>query len=203
MSTGASSGSATGARLRRGQRARRRRRPDPAALDRRPGRGRRPGPRDHHRARRAGPRRRCYASARAWRRAGCGQMVVLDPRRAGRARRGSPSTTRTATRSSASGSCATTSASDESVVSTAHQHFQCRPMSSSVARHGTQPVARPRPRGHRCRRPDALTRLLADHAVAPARRVWGLPAPVPEGVQPSDVSRQPVETAHGIDWIGP
>lgn len=52
------------------------------------------------------------------------------------------------------------------------------------------------------RDPDALTRLIADHAVAPARRVWALPAPV-EGEQLSDVSRQPVETAHGIDWIGP
>lgn len=48
----------------------------------------------------------------------------------------------------------------------------------------------------------AVTRLVADHAVGPARRAWSLPAPRP-GETPVEVVTQPVRHGHGPGWIGP
>lgn len=48
----------------------------------------------------------------------------------------------------------------------------------------------------------AVARLVADHAVAPARRAWSLPAPRP-GETPPDVVMQPVRGGYGPGWTGP
>lgn len=49
--------------------------------------------------------------------------------------------------------------------------------------------------------PGALTRLVAAHCLAPARRAWRLPDPDPAET-PRDVRRHPVERAGRIDWEG-
>lgn len=49
---------------------------------------------------------------------------------------------------------------------------------------------------------EAITRLVTDHAIAPARRVWSLPAPWP-GETPVDVVMQPTRGGYGPGWTGP
>lgn len=49
---------------------------------------------------------------------------------------------------------------------------------------------------------EALVRLLADHAVAPARRAWGLPLPEP-GEQLADVLGSAVRIGNRLAWFGP
>ena len=48
----------------------------------------------------------------------------------------------------------------------------------------------------------AVTRLVADHAVAPARRVWSLPAPMPGETDP-DLVDLPTREGYGPGWAGP
>lgn len=48
----------------------------------------------------------------------------------------------------------------------------------------------------------AVVRLVADHAVGPARRAWSLPTPRP-GETPTEVIMQPVRRGYGPGWIGP
>jgi hypothetical protein len=49
---------------------------------------------------------------------------------------------------------------------------------------------------------EALVRLLADHAVAPARRAWGLPLPEP-GERLADVLGSAVRIGNRLAWFGP
>ena len=132
----------------------------------------------------------------------CRKLVVLDARRAGRARRGDPVYHPDCHEEFRLRFVRDYQRNDEGPVSTAHQHFRCRPMGSSVpAMELSQSLALDLSAIDLADR-DALVRLVADHAIAPARRVWGLPPPVPDELA-HDVSRQPVETDRGIDWIGP
>lgn len=48
----------------------------------------------------------------------------------------------------------------------------------------------------------AIARLVADHAVGPARRVWTLPAPEPDETDP-DVVVLPTREGYGPGWAGP
>jgi hypothetical protein len=50
--------------------------------------------------------------------------------------------------------------------------------------------------------PSALVQLVADHALAPARRAWSLPSPV-GGEEPLDVQHLPVQVGDRFDWQGP
>ena len=50
--------------------------------------------------------------------------------------------------------------------------------------------------------PGALARLVAAHSIAPARRAWGMPEPVPSE-EPTDVRRMPVVRGARVDWTGP
>lgn len=50
--------------------------------------------------------------------------------------------------------------------------------------------------------PSALVQLVADHALAPARRAWSLPSPVADEA-PLDVQHLPVRVGNRVDWQGP